>query len=100
MKVIIFAVALGTGIAAAQNAPELNNQKDKLSYALGMDLGAQLKKSSVDIEPAVFAQGLKDALANGKMLLTEQQAKAAIEELQAELKKKEYANRRKSPQEN
>ena len=86
--------------AAAQNTPDLKAQKDKLSYALGMDLGAQLKKSAVDVDPAVFAKGLKDALANGKMLLTEQQARAAIEELQAELKKKEYANRRKSPQEN
>jgi FKBP-type peptidyl-prolyl cis-trans isomerase FklB len=91
---------MAAGIAAAQDNPALKTQKDKLSYALGMDLGAQLKKSSVDVGPVVFAQGLRDALANGKMLLTEQQAKAAIEELQAELKKKEYANRRKSPQEN
>jgi FKBP-type peptidyl-prolyl cis-trans isomerase len=100
MKSIFLALTLLTGIAAAQDSSALKTQKDKLSYALGMDLGAQLKKSSVDVDPAVFAQALKDALANGKMLLTEQQAKATIEELQAALKKKEYANRRKSPEEN
>jgi FKBP-type peptidyl-prolyl cis-trans isomerase len=91
---------MAAGIAAAQDNPALKTQKDKLSYALGMDLGAQLKKTSVDLDSAVFAQGLKDALASGRMLLTEQQAKATIEELQAELKKKEYPNRRKSPEEN
>jgi FKBP-type peptidyl-prolyl cis-trans isomerase len=92
-------MVIAAGIAAAQDTPALKTQKDKLSYALGMDLGAQVRKSAVDLDPAVFAQGLKDALSSGKMLLTEQEAKAAIEELQAELKKKEYANRRKSPQE-
>jgi FKBP-type peptidyl-prolyl cis-trans isomerase FklB len=91
---IVFSLA-----SAAQEAPGLEAQIDKLSYALGMDLGAQLRKSSVNVDPAVFARGLSDALTNGRLLLTEQQAKAAIEELQAVLKKKEYSNRRKSPQE-
>lgn len=99
MRLVVLLALSITGASAAEEAPALNTHKDQLSYALGMDLGAQLRKSSVDVDPAVFSQGLKDALSNGRMLLTDQQAKAVIEELQAELKKKEYANRRKSPQE-
>ena len=49
-------------LAGAQEAPALTTDKDKLSYAMGMDLGDQLKTRSVDIDPAVFGQGLKDAL--------------------------------------
>jgi FKBP-type peptidyl-prolyl cis-trans isomerase len=49
---------------------------------MGMDLGTQLKARSVDIDPAVFERGLKDALAGGKTLLTEEEARAAITELQ------------------
>ena len=69
-------------LANAQEAPALKTDKDKLSYAMGMDLGDQLKTRSVDIDPAVFAWGLKDALSGTKTLLTEEQAKTIIAELQ------------------
>ena len=69
-------------LAGAQEAPALTTEKDRLSYAMGMDLGNQLKTRSVEIEPAVFARGLKDALSSGKTLLTEEEAKAVITELQ------------------
>ena len=69
-------------LASAQAAPALTTEKDRLSYAMGMDLGAQLKTRSVEIDPAVFGRGLADALAGGKTLLTEEEAKAVITELQ------------------
>jgi FKBP-type peptidyl-prolyl cis-trans isomerase len=70
------------GLACAQDAPTLKTEKDRLSYAMGMDLGAQLKGRSVDIDPAIFARGLKDALSGAKTVLTEDEAKAAITALQ------------------
>ena len=69
-------------LASAQETPALATEKDRLSYAMGMDLGAQLKTRSVEIDPAVFGRGLADALAGGKTLLTEEEAKAVITELQ------------------
>jgi FKBP-type peptidyl-prolyl cis-trans isomerase len=69
-------------LACAQQSPALKTDKDKLSYAMGMDLGTQLKTKSVDIDPAVFARGLGDALSGGKTLLTIDEAKAAISGLQ------------------
>ena len=69
-------------LAGAQEAPALKTEKDKLSYAMGMDLGGQLKAQSVDIDPALFAEGLKAALAGSKTLLTDAEAKAAISKLQ------------------
>ena len=67
---------------AQGSAAELKTEKDKLSYAMGMDLGGQLKKNSVDVDPSVFARGLADALSGGKTLLTEEEAKTVITELQ------------------
>jgi FKBP-type peptidyl-prolyl cis-trans isomerase len=49
---------------------------------MGMDLGSQLKARSVDIDPALFEQGLRAALAGAVPLLTTDEAKAAIAELQ------------------
>jgi FKBP-type peptidyl-prolyl cis-trans isomerase len=99
-SIIIFAVALVSGTAAAQDAPALKTQKDKVSYAMGMDLGNQLRKSSIEVDPAVFAQGLKDSLSGAKTLLTEEQVRTAIAELQAEMKRKEAARRKGTSEEN
>jgi FKBP-type peptidyl-prolyl cis-trans isomerase FklB len=83
MRVILTIVMMVLPVVAcAQDAPVLKTDKDKLSYAMGMDLGAQLKSKSVEIDPSVFAAGLRDALSGGKTILTVEEAKAAISELQ------------------
>jgi len=78
-------------MALAQDAPALKTDKDKLSYAMGMDLGGQLKTNSVAIDPAVFARGLADALSGGKTLLTDAEAKAVISQLQMTMVAKQTA---------
>ena len=77
-----FVIMALASLAGAQEAAPLATEKDKLSYAMGMDLGQQLKTQSVEIDPAVFGRGLADALSGGKTLLTTEEAKAAITELQ------------------
>ena len=91
---ILLGAVLVAHMAVAQEPPALTTQKEKVSYALGMDLGNQLRKATIEVDPAVFGQGLKDALSGGATLLNEKQVKDAILALQAELKKKE-ADRRK-----
>ena len=86
---MIFGVLLFVGGAAAQDAPALKTPKEKQSYALGMDLGNQLRKLSIEVDPALFGQGLKDALSGNKPLLTEEQVRAAVSELQADMKRKQ-----------
>ena len=87
--VMILIAGFLAGSAVAQEAPALKSQKEKVSYALGMDLGNQFRKQSTDVDPALLYQGLKDALAGGKTLLTEEEARAAIAVLQNELAKKQ-----------
>jgi FKBP-type peptidyl-prolyl cis-trans isomerase FklB len=85
----------GIGLLTLQvtvgQTPSLKTDKEKLSYAMGMDLGRQLRLQSVDIEPELFRQGLRDALSGGKTLLTEEEVRAAIAGLQAGLQKKQAA---------
>jgi FKBP-type peptidyl-prolyl cis-trans isomerase FklB len=93
MKIHVIALGLGllTGAAAAQDAQILKDQKEKLSYALGMDLGKQLQRQAVEVDPDLFFRGLKDALSGSKTLLSEEEARATITELQNELRKKMMA---------
>ncbi len=88
-RALVIFITLVSGNLSAQNATELKTQKDKVSYALGMDLGNQFKKQLVDIDPNLLIQGFRDALAGGKLLLTEEEARAAIGELQKEMMAKQ-----------
>jgi FKBP-type peptidyl-prolyl cis-trans isomerase len=65
-----------------------------------MDLGNQLKVRSVEIDPAVFARGLGDALSGGKTLLTEQEARSVIAELQKAMVVKQAAAARAAGEKN
>lgn len=58
-----------------EKTPQARTENDKVAYAIGMDFGKFLQKLSVDIEPNVMAQGLKDVLSGNKPLLTDVEAK-------------------------
>jgi FKBP-type peptidyl-prolyl cis-trans isomerase FklB len=51
----------------------LKTEKDKISYAIGMDIGKNLKKQPVELNPEVISQGLWDSFTDGKALMTEQE---------------------------
>ena len=77
--------------ATAKTAPApltLSTQKQKVSYALGMGLGKNLKRDSVEVDPAIILRGLKDAIAGNKLLLTDDEAKNVIVALNNELRAK------------
>jgi FKBP-type peptidyl-prolyl cis-trans isomerase len=80
-----------SGAGKTQTPVALKTQKDKFSYALGMNLGANLHKQSVPVDPNLMARGLKDALAGGKTLLTEEEARAVITAVQNDMREKQQA---------
>ncbi len=91
------------GQAPASKTPAvlvLNTQKDKTSYAIGMNVGKGLHRDSVDIDPAILLRGLKDALAGGKTLLTDQEAQATLTALQNDLRKKQQELRQQATETN
>jgi FKBP-type peptidyl-prolyl cis-trans isomerase FklB len=75
--------------AASQNNSALPTQKDKVSYAIGMNIGTTLHRQSVEVDPKVLAQGLQDALSGGKTLLSEDEARTTLTDLQNEMRKKQ-----------
>jgi FKBP-type peptidyl-prolyl cis-trans isomerase len=75
--------------AKAATPLTLKTSKDKFSYALGMKMGGNLKKQDVPVDPNILARGLKDALAGGKTLLTDDEAQAALTDVQNDLRKKQ-----------
>jgi len=81
---VVLCVMLMASHAMAEDKPELKTQKDKLGYAIGLDLGKSLKKNSIDVDLPVVMQGVKDGLAGGKELLTDEQIKETFAAFQKE----------------
>jgi len=85
---VCLALAVAGGVSAAEKT-ELKTQKEKSSYAIGMDMGNSLKRNSIDVDPDILAQAIKDVLKGKKLLMTEQEARATMTGLQKELQGKQ-----------
>ncbi len=83
------ALLLCASVASAEGA-DLKDPKQKLSYAIGTEIGANLKKQGVDIDPKAFSAGLADALA-GKLQMTDAEIKDAMNSARNQLIAKQQA---------
>lgn len=74
--------------AAKPAGVTLKDEKEKTSYALGMNIAHTVKLQPIDLDQAAFLQGVKDILAGNKTLLTEEEMEAALAVLQTEMNAK------------
>ncbi len=85
---------------AAQATPGFKTQKEKLSYAIGMEMGKGVKVQGIDVDPAVLAQGLKDALTDAKPQMSEEELKQVITGLQQDMRQKQMQAQEQAASEN
>jgi FKBP-type peptidyl-prolyl cis-trans isomerase len=78
----------GTKTAPA-TATALNSKKDKISYAIGADLGKKLKTSDIDIDPAILTRAMKDTLAGAKSEMSDEEIRATLTDLSKDLQQKQ-----------
>ena len=81
MKQVLLAtiVLVLSSVACSGQTPkapikELKTPDEKLSYAIGLEIGTSLKNLPTEIDLAVFVQAVEDGLKGEKPLLTQQQA--------------------------
>ena len=86
--------------AAAQQKPALNTDKEKASYIIGMNIGTSLKRDSVDIDPAAFAQGMKDALAGTPARLNPEETKEVMTRFQKNLQANQESRQKAAGEKN
>ena len=104
MKRILFFAVFGILFLMCQvsvgEEKNFKDQKDKVSYIIGLDIGANLKKQAVDINPDVLLKGVKDALSGNKPSLTEQEINSTIAAFQKEMKEKQEEMMKKAGEKN
>lgn len=79
-------VVLAGSPVLGQEKGELKNDRDKLSYALGVSMAHNLKQYEVDLNMDLYIKGLKDEFAGKKELLTEKEIASIIAKTQENVK--------------
>jgi FKBP-type peptidyl-prolyl cis-trans isomerase FklB len=67
----------------------LKSQKEKVSYIIGTDIGGNLKRQSVDVDPNILVRGIQDALSGAKPLLSKEEIQETMVAFQKEMADKQ-----------
>mgnify|MGYP001545826737 CR=1 FL=1 len=92
--------AVFTITTAFAAAPELKTEKDKVSYAIGMQMAAQLQEIKGDVDSVVIARAIATGLSGGKPLMTVPEAQATLKQFGQELRARQSAQAQKAGQAN
>jgi len=80
----ILAIGLFVSSALGQDKPDLTNPKQRTSYAIGLDIAANLKAREIDLDAKALAAGIADALAD-KPALKPDEVREVLMKLQQEM---------------
>jgi len=86
--IIVSASLLALPLFGQEKSPQLKDQKEKVSYAIGMNIGLNLSRQKVDINPDILAAGIKDAI-GGKPQLTQDQVKEVMGQFEKDMEQKQ-----------
>ncbi len=87
--IVVVGIIFLASQVSAQERQTLKSQKEKISYIIGMDIGGNFKKQSVDIDPDILARGVKDALSGAKPQLSDQEAREVMTSFEKEMRAKQ-----------
>jgi len=98
---ILIAVGLFSALAAyAQEdttsatpsaSPAFTDDKDKISYSVGADIGQTLKKLQLELNQNVLIQGLSDVLSDRPTAMTDQELQQTLQAFQQNMMQKQQA---------
>src|SRR5215469_15740324 len=86
--VIVSASLLALPLFGQDKSPQLKDMKDKVSYSIGMQIGFNLGRQKVDINPDILAAGIKESIA-GKRQLTPDQVKDIMAQFEKDMEQKQ-----------
>lgn len=88
LGLLVGAVQAQDNKKAADNAG-FKDEREKISYAIGMSTGNTWKRNEVDVDVDLFANGVKDMLKGGPTRLTEEEARETLRKFSMQLQAKQ-----------
>ena len=99
-SLIIIGLSLAFSPFAPAADPQLADQKDKVSYSIGLDIGSTLKRQLIDVNEDVLNRGLQDGLTGKKALMTDEQMKETMATFQKDMLAKQAAAKKEAGEKN
>jgi FKBP-type peptidyl-prolyl cis-trans isomerase FklB len=87
---IFAAFTLVLPVLGQEKPTQFKDQKDKFSYSIGVNIGSNLSKQKIEINPDMVTAGMKDAIA-GKPQLTQDQIKEVMATFEKDMEQKQKA---------
>jgi FKBP-type peptidyl-prolyl cis-trans isomerase len=78
----------------------LKNQKDKVSYAIGLDIGTTMKRQLIDVDQSLMSKGIQDGLSGATPILNQEQIKQVMSTFQKDQMEKQAAARKATGEKN
>ena len=98
--VTLLLVAIAAGCTAEEAVVKLDDTKQKVSYAIGLDIGRNFAKQEIDIDADAFLAGVRDGAGGQKQRLTDEQMKTEIMALRESLMAKQEAKAKATAEKN
>lgn len=92
--------ALGLSLIQTPALAQLNNNEQKASYSIGVDLANNLKDQGLELDVDAFLMGLEDRLKEKSLKLSQEQRAQAISEFTKTLEAKQSQRHQALAQEN
>ncbi|HKS37658.1 MAG TPA: FKBP-type peptidyl-prolyl cis-trans isomerase [Verrucomicrobiae bacterium] len=96
----VLAISLAAGMAQADDKDILKDQKAKVSYGIGVNLGSQWRQQEVDVDVDLILKGMKDAMAGKETLMTEAEVRQALTAFQQEHRARQMEKRKQLGEKN
>ena len=95
---IIAASLVLTPLALAET--ELTDQRDKLSYSIGLQAGRSIKRRSFDVDPEILKAGIEDGLNGRKPRMEASEMQALMKSVENDIREKRRAARKADGEKN
>lgn len=82
---VAISVSMLGGSVSAQEKTALTSEREKVSYAIGLDVGQSFEPVAAFLDVAAFERAVKNVFDGGKPLITEEEAKATDQALRVNI---------------
>jgi FKBP-type peptidyl-prolyl cis-trans isomerase FklB len=91
---VIFLVAFLSGIGVAGEAPALKDEKGKISYSVGYQIGGDFKRQGVELDTDLLVKGIRDAAGGAEPRVPPQEMRKTLVDLKRKVEADERQRRR------
>jgi FKBP-type peptidyl-prolyl cis-trans isomerase FklB len=81
VSLVVLTLALLSGASFAEEPPDRGDEKQKLSYSVGYQVGGDFRRLGLPIDAELVVRGVVDALAGSEPLMTPDEMRQTLTEL-------------------